>query len=73
MGTIPAHYDEGFCGVINDPRFIPSLRVTALRNLGTMNEAIAMAATGQGGCGQGVVTELVTCVTLVWKHTPHYI
>ncbi|MBN1770095.1 MAG: SGNH/GDSL hydrolase family protein [Deltaproteobacteria bacterium] len=39
-GAIPAGFDEGFCGTLNDPR-LAIARAAAIANLGRFNDAIA--------------------------------
>jgi lysophospholipase L1-like esterase len=47
LGTIPAQFDEGFCGTIQNPLFTPELRMTALANLALFNQSIADEAAAQ--------------------------
>ena len=49
MGTVPAQFQDGFCGTIQNPLFTAPLRARALANLGLMNDAIAAETAAQAG------------------------
>jgi lysophospholipase L1-like esterase len=48
MATVPPTFSDGFCKTIQNPLFIP-FRAQALRNLATMNSAIAAEAAASFG------------------------
>jgi lysophospholipase L1-like esterase len=48
MGTIPPQYEDGFCGLLQNPIFTPGLRQNALQNLASFNDAIRAFATARG-------------------------
>ncbi len=47
-GAIPPQFDQGFCGVLQNPLFTPALRQQGLMNLGSFNAAIRAFAAQEG-------------------------